>query len=32
MAIAALFVLSGTGIFIRAVRSLIVEKHPIRVR
>nr|XP_058971039.1 transmembrane protein 163a-like [Pocillopora verrucosa] len=30
IAIAALFVLSGTGIFIRAVRSLIVEKHPIR--
>lgn len=30
IAIGVLFVLSGTGIFIRAVRSLVVEKHPLR--
>lgn len=30
IAIATLFVLSATGIFIRAIRSLVVEKHPIR--
>ena len=29
--IAFLFVVSGTGIFIRAVRALIVEKHPLKV-
>ena len=31
IAIATLFVLSASGIFIRAIRSLVVEKHPIRV-
>ena len=31
IAIAILFVLSASGIFIRAIRSLVVEKHAIRV-
>ena len=31
IAIGVLFILSATGIFIRALRSLVVEKHPIRV-
>lgn len=30
IAIGVLFILSATGIFIRALRSLVVEKHPIR--
>ena len=30
--IATLFIVSATGIFIRALRSLVVERHPIRVR
>lgn len=31
IAIAVLFILSATGIFVRALRSLVVERHPIRV-